>query len=182
MARQQRIAAKYRATTRSDPQQLRFDSRRIIQRAALSDRRTGRNAVSISFTLSVFTNRQLSVMVADRELRARWNRLVRNFAAILQRRARQLSRPTYDTGLFSSSWDARVTGSGLLLRVALENQAPYAGYVHRRGQRETVLERYIKPMVRKETERFLGDILPPDGPLTGPIKDAVLAGLLDGAT
>jgi hypothetical protein len=180
MARQRRIAQRYRRTTRSDPAQLTRGSRRLIQRAALADSRgRGRNAVSISFSVNIFSDAQLTAISDDRQLRAEWNRAVRNLGALLQRKARQLSRPTYDTGLFSSSWDAVLVGSGLKLGIRLVNTVYYAGWVRRSGQRQTVVDRHIRPMVGEEVARWARDVVG-DGPLLRLFKRRLLAAMAEG--
>lgn len=172
MARRRNIA---RSFTRSDPQQLTAGSRRSLRKAVLQDTST-RASTSMSFSVNVFTNAQLSVIEGDRRLLAAWRRIVRNYAAILQRRARQLSRPTYDTGLFSSSWTAAVRGEGADLRVVLANLTPYSDYVHRSGESRTVVDRYIRPMVIEERARFLRDVAGP-GPLTAAIRRRIVASM-----
>jgi len=76
-------------------------------------------------------------------------RVGQNMLARIVRDAEKLSKPTYKTGLFMSGWtgDVEVEDDGHIL-VRLRNPAPYAEYVHRKGERgRTVVKTYIKPAV-----------------------------------
>ena len=175
MSRRRRIARKHSRFTTSDPRQLTAGSVRTIRRGALADiSRGSRNSSSMGFSVNIFTRKELSVMAAEKDIAATWNRIVRNFAALLQRKAREISRPTYDTGLFSSSWTAAARGSGVKLRVILENLTPYAGHVRRKRGAPKVVDK-VRGMVTSETERFLDDAT--RGQIAASVKDRILAEL-----
>lgn len=95
---------------------------------------------------------EIASAAVNRKFRVILNRIFRRAAARMTDRAKKLSRPTWETGAFASSWRARVVESAGQLRLAvqLENPVPYAGFVHRRGQRgRTVVNAYIRPMVEQ---------------------------------
>jgi len=163
-----------RSRSRQSPStpQVPFRGRRRLRgRAQAKIPTASRSTVGINFSVNLLTADEATAVAGNRALSAAWNRQVRNLAAIITRRARELSRPTYLTGLFSSGWDAFARGSGLKLTIRLENRAPYAGFVHRSGERATVVSRYILPMVREEIRRWAGDV-------GGPLADALAVRLL----
>lgn len=167
---QRRIASRYTETRGSRSDVLLERSRRVIQRAAAADiapadraQITGRSAfrLSLSTVAAVGGEREAEVLASSRSLAAAWNRIVERLAERITRRATELSRPTRDTGLFMSSWRVRTVGRGGPLKTAVEvsNPTPYAGYVHRRGERgRTVVRTYIEPMIREEIARWRNEL------------------------
>lgn len=125
---------------------------------ALAAARPGSGQASLSMSASYFTARQASVVGGDRTLRASLNRVLRSFAQQVRRKAERLSAPTYDTGLFFSSWSAVVRMRGTRFTIELKNSAPYAEFVHRRNERRTVINRYIRPMLRDELTRLTKEL------------------------
>ena len=102
--------------------------------------------------------------VADKPgLGARARKLVRNAADGIVREAQKISKRTYDTGLFISSWRAKTDFSDEgRFKILVSNTAPYANYVKRAGSDwkagRTVVETYIMPMVRTERKRLIADL------------------------
>lgn len=147
---------------------LRFDTQREV--LAMRLREAGGNAsgaiaggegLSINIA-AVLNTGEISALSADRAAAAVIGRVTDAAAARLLDRVRQVSRPTYDTGLFYSSWRARTgTQGGLRTQIELTNQAPYAAYVHRKGTNEDrkVVELYVKPLVRGAALELLDDIV-----------------------
>lgn len=166
------------------PGQLRETAVRRIQRGALRDF-GGRNRVAVTgsedgmqISIDVLTIEERRALDSNRSLRAQWNRVIKSFADLVQERARRLSRPTYETGLFSSSWKAKTTGNGAKIRIALTNRAPYAKYVHRSGapRDRTVVKTYIRPMVAAARSELLNELVTIRSRLLDAIRAAVLAG------
>lgn len=121
---------------------------------------------------------QLSSAVLDRRFRVILNRIMRNAAKRMVDRAKKLSRPTWDTGAFASNWTARVVEQAgqLRLTVELQNPVPYAGFVHRKGQRgTTVIDRYIRPMVAQIAAEVDEDIEAAAPEFTDAIAEGILS-------
>lgn len=154
------MASRY--TPRIDPMQrgsgklLRFTAVRDLQAAAVKRSTTLSPVAGLDITLSV----TLPDIGNKREAVAGLRRVAGNFGARLVDEARKISRPTYDTGLFISSWtdDTRVSDDGQIT-VTLRNPAPYATHVHRKGERgRTVAETYIRPMVARRRSELVEDV------------------------
>ena len=113
----------------------------------------------------------------SRALSALLNRIMRNGAARLLRRAQDASRPTYRTGLFLSSWRVvRDASTDLLFvdRLTLENPVPYASYVHRKGSppKQTVVRVHIRPLLDVVRRELVEDFARAD--VTRAIQQAVM--------
>jgi hypothetical protein len=185
--RRRRIASRFGSSRGSG--RLSERARRVIQRAALADTRgrsraalTGSAALEVDISVvSVFGRQGADVLARNRDLQARWNKLFNNFGKLLVRRATGLSKPTRETGLFMSSWKAEYKRAGQLRQsIRLENRVPYAGFVHRKGERgRTVVETYVLPMVRDEAARFASDLA---GAIGEPLKRLIVARLMEEMT
>ncbi len=124
---------------------------------------------------------ELASAALDRKFRVILNRIMRNAAKRMEDRAFKLSRPTWDTGAFASSWRVRVaeTAGQLRLVMQLENPVPYAGFVHRKGQRgRTVVNTYIRPMVAEVAAEVDEDI----AAAAPAFADAIAEGILSRRT
>ena len=149
-------------TPRIDPMErrsgklLRFTAVRELQAKALA--RATKLAPVSGLTISLDVT--LPDVGSPREAVAGLRRVGDNFGARLVDESRKISRPTYDTGLFMSSWKAetRVSDAGKL-SVTLRNPVPYARYVHRSGERgRTVVETYIQPMIARRRSELVQDV------------------------
>lgn len=149
-------------TPRIDPMQqgsgklLRFTAIRDLQAIALQ-RATKLGSVE-GLTLSVAVT--LPEIGSQREAVTGLRRVASNFGDRLVDDARKISRRTYDTGLFMSSWraEAKVSEAGEV-SVTLRNPAPYARYVHRSGERgQTVVDAYIRPAVARRRSELIEDV------------------------
>jgi len=148
--------------------QLRFDVQRTVLGQALQ--RFGNRASKavkrggLTFDIAmVFSADERAAVEANTKFRVELNRLIQNTGARLVARARDVSRATYKTGLFSSSWRIERQASkiaGLNSELSLTNRAPYALYVHRKGtpKSATVVNKYIKPLVRKAIDEIVDDV------------------------
>jgi len=135
---------------------LRFTAIRDLQAAAMRRATTLAPVAGLQLHVSVSIPETVPKGVAATELR----KVGRNFLSRLVDDARKLSRPTYRTGLFISSWkgDVEVDDDGRLT-VRLRNPAPYAGFVHRRGEKgRTVVNTYIKPAVMARKAELTADV------------------------
>lgn len=148
--------------------QLRFDVQKTVLGQALQrfgnrpSKAVGRGGLTFDIAM-LFSASERDAVEANRAFRTELNRLIQNTGARLVERARAVSRPTYKTGLFSSSWRVERQTSkiaGLNSEVSLTNKAPYALYVHRKGtpKSATVVNKYIKPLVRKAIDEIVDDV------------------------
>lgn len=193
------MARRPAVTTRiGDPErgQLRFDTIRKAQ--AIRDRQFGgarRASINVrdtevgtgkglgfevGFALSA---EELLAIQSVPKLESALNRIVKNTGARLLRKVRAVSRRTYDTGLFSSSWTIRddviggvKAGGKLRLRIELQNPAPYALYVHEAGTApsKTIVNTYVKPLVQEAIDEILDDLTGASGALTQAMVGAIL--------
>lgn len=136
---------------------LRFTAVRDLQAAAMARATTLAPVSGLRLTVSV----SLPDIAPQREVIAGLRRVGQNVAARVVDDARRLSTPTYETGLFKSAWKApvEVTADGRII-IDLQNPAPYAGYVHRAGERAkgTVVDLYIRPAVAKRRRELVEDV------------------------
>lgn len=106
----------------------------------------------------VLDRRQLDAIAANRDLSAKFARIVENIRRLGVVRLRKMTRP-WRTGLFRSSWQIdkvaeRGAPGSLRTRLVIRNEAPYARWVHEAGRRQTVA-RQIVPVVTAEMKREL---------------------------
>lgn len=186
-------------TTIGDPERrpLRFD----VQRKALDLRNrqfgdarrasvnvrgtevgTGRGlGFEVGFAL---TPDEIEAINSVPKLRRQLSRIADNAGARLLRRVQEVSRQTYDTGLFYSGWRIRTDfGSDLTLRVELQNPAPYALYVHRKGtpKERTIVNTYVKPLVQAAIDELLADLTGESGVLPKALAGIILKPFSRGA-
>ncbi len=120
-----------------------LDQRNLL--AAVGGRRSNpitRDSGLVVAARMSFSNEELRDIGGDRELAPLFNRVMRNYGDTLVRRAQELVRKhdAIKTHLFISRWRAeRLAGTqdhgGLKTRLALVNDAPYAGWVHPKGRK-----------------------------------------------
>lgn len=133
---------------------LGFQDRRSLLQQVLG--RGGGGALTagtVSFNASLQLGADAARAVGDsRSLLADVRRAMRNYGRLLVERARTLTRQkdTIRTRLLISSWsyeldDVTIAGISLPLRVSLTNSAPYARYVHPKGDRKRLIAHYMGP-------------------------------------
>ncbi len=141
---------------------IRFDALRTLQTAA--DRRISIASPVAGLDINInLTGDQMAAIDAKPTLGARARRMVRNAADGIVREAQKISKRTYDTGLFISSWRAKTDFSDEgRFKILVSNTAPYASYVKRAGADwkagRTVVDTYIMPMIRTERKRLIADL------------------------
>lgn len=187
------MARRPAVTTRiGDPErgQLRFDTIRKAQ--AIRDRQFGgarRASINVrdtevgtgkglGFEVGLFLNAdEISAINSVPKLKRELNRIVGNLGARLLDKVQQVSKPTYEYGLFYSGWRIKTNvGGDLKLRVELSNPAPYALYVHRKGtdKSRTVVNTYVKPLVQRAMQELLEDLTGESGVLTKGLAGIIL--------
>lgn len=143
---------------------LRFDTQRTVLNLLGGPGRgsiTGGNGLEIRLD-RVLTSPEIARLALDKTAAGIIGRVMDAASARLLDRVRQVSRKTYRTGLFYSGWRAKVgSRGGLRSNIELQNKAPYAVFVHRKGTRrsETVVNTYVKPLVREVADEVLQDLL-----------------------
>lgn len=94
-----------------------------------------------------FSIPDMAAIGADREQRVLFEKMLKNYGRDLVKRAQRLTRQkkTIKTHLLLSSWRATVDdeGFGVRTRVTLRNDAPYAVYVHPKGDRKRLIGHYM---------------------------------------
>lgn len=137
---------------------LRFTTVADLQEIAMRKARSVAPIDGLSLSVTLEPS-DLARVAVDRTFGAEMRRVGSKIADKAVDQARKISKKTYDTGLFMSSWRATVTTDLVGVRVELSNSAPYASYVHRSGERSnTVLNGYIRPMVRKLRGELAADM------------------------
>lgn len=143
---------------------LRFDTQRTVLNLLGGPGRgsiTGGNGLEIRLD-RVLTSPEIARLAIDKTAAGIIGRVMDAASARLLDRVRQVSRKTYRTGLFYSGWRAKVgSRGGLRSNIELQNKTPYAVFVHRKGTRrsETVVNTYVKPLVREVADEVLQDLL-----------------------
>ena len=192
MARRQRVST---VIGNREGAPLRFDTQR--EALALRNRQFGgarRASINVAdtevgtgrglgFQVSfAFTPQELSDIESVPKLKQQLNRIVRNAGARLLDRVQDVSRATYETGLFYSGWRIKsdvigtVDAGGLKLRIELSNPAPYALYVHRKGTKpnKTIVNTYVKPLVQRSIDEILEDLTGSSGVLPRALRGRIL--------
>lgn len=127
---------------------------------------------------------EIAAINAVPKIRRQLNRIADNAGARLLRRVQEVSRQTYETGLFYSGWRFRTDiGSDLTLRIELQNPAPYALYVHRKGtpKERTIVNTYVKPLVQAAIDELLADLTGESGVLPRALAGIILKPFARGA-
>lgn len=143
---------------------LRFDTQRTVLNLLGGPGRgsiTGGNGLEIRLD-RVLTSPEIAQLALNKTAAGIIGRVMDAASARLLDRVRQVSRKTYRTGLFYSGWRAKVgSRGGLRSNIELQNKTPYAVFVHRKGTRrsETVVNTYVKPLVREVADEVLQDLL-----------------------
>jgi len=156
---------------------LRFDTRQEALQSRLDTFRgrpvpvQGGDGLALNAAM-LLNATELARATTDRTLRAALNKIMRNAAKRAIDKVRALSRPTYETGAFMSSWSVQLddVGGGLKLRMSMQNPVPYSLYVHRKGTRrdKTVVNTYVIPYIREQLQRELIEDI--SGKLSAPLK------------
>ena len=147
---------------------LRFDVQREVldfrNRTFVGRRRApvvGGSGLEIQIS-RVLSTEEVTAIAADRAASAAFNRAIDAGAERLLSRVRKVTRPTYETGLFYSAWRVKNRKTrGLKGTIELENPAPYALYVHRKGapRTRTVVNTYVKPLVKTAAAELVDDLV-----------------------
>lgn len=125
----------------------------------------------------VLTEEEAAAIGSSKKLTRELNKIVNNAGARLLRRVQEVSRATYDTGLFYSAWRVRTVKNGdAKFRIELQNSAPYALYVHRAGtpRDKTVVNTYIKPLIQQSIDEVLEDLTGVSGVLSKALAGVIL--------
>ena len=156
------------------------DARRASVNVAGTEVGTGKGlGFEVGFAL---TRQEIADIESVPKLKAQLNRIVRNAGARLLDRVQDVSRATYETGLFYSGWRIKsdvigtVDAGGLKLRIELSNPAPYALYVHRKGTKpnKTIVNTYVKPLVQRSIDEILEDLTGSSGVLPRALRGRIL--------
>lgn len=143
---------------------LRFNVVRDLQAKALERTRTIRPIEGLSLTVTVDVPMPKLGAAEARRLQTELRKVGENIGATAVRRAIDASKKTVKTRLFISSWRSKTTTvEPGVIQIEITNTAPYAGYVHRSGEKVTVEEAYVRPAIRA---------------LRGPLATAMKAAIL----